>query len=242
MKKKQNVDSAIILAGGLGQRLRNTIGDLPKPMAPIKGRPFLEYQIDYWIRQGVRRFILSVGYRREVIMKHFGEKYGDARIEYAVEEKPLGTGGGLLLAVKKLGVREPILALNGDTFFEVSLEDLIRFHLGHQSDWTVSLVRAGNRRYMGMEIDQEKRVTSLKSNSDQNGRLVNGGVYLVNSELFFDPAWKQDVHLSLEKDMLPILLEKGARVYGYECQGRFIDIGTPEDYARSSTVLQEQSK
>ena len=116
------VNSAIILAGGLGTRLRGVVQDLPKAMAPIKDRPFLEYQLDYWIGQGIRHFILSVGYRREVIMKHFGDKYRDVSIEYAVEETPMGTGGGLLLAVEKMKKRAPFLLLNGDTFFEVSLK------------------------------------------------------------------------------------------------------------------------
>ena len=104
---------AIILAGGLGTRLRPAVPNLPKPMAPVNGRPFLEHQIDYWIRQGVRRFVLSVGYMHEAIEGYFGASYRGAEIAYAVERSPLGTGGGLLLAMDDLqgptGARRGVL-------------------------------------------------------------------------------------------------------------------------------------
>lgn len=111
--------TAIILAGGMGTRLRSAVPDLPKPMAPIHERPFLEHQMDYWIGQGVSRFIVSVGYMKEVIMDHFGASYRATPLTYAIEEEPLGTGGGLLLAAQ--GLSETFLVLNGDTFFEVDL-------------------------------------------------------------------------------------------------------------------------
>jgi len=235
-----SVNSAIILAGGLGTRLRGVVHDLPKAMAPIKGRPFLEHQIDYWIKQGIRHFILSVCYRREVIMKHFGEKYREARIEYAVEEAPLGTGGGLLLAVEKLDKRAPFLLLNGDTFFEVALAELTSFHIHRRSDWTFSLFMTDEKkRYMGMKVDAEGRVLSLRSDSSQPGQLANGGVYLVNPELLSAYAWKPGVKLSLEDDILPTLFAGGTRFFGHACSGRFIDIGLPEDYFRSSDILDE---
>jgi D-glycero-alpha-D-manno-heptose 1-phosphate guanylyltransferase len=232
------VKSAIILAGGLGTRLRGVVQDLPKAMAPIKGRPFLEYLLDYWIRQGIRHFILSVGYRREIIMNHFGEKYRDARIEYAVEESSLGTGGGLLLAIKKLDKRDPFLLLNGDTFFEVVLSELVKFHCTHQSDWTFSLFRTEEKnRFMGMEIDAGGRVLSLRSASGQSGQFANGGVYLVNPRLLSFSDWKPGAKLSLEDEILPVLFAGGMRVFGYACKGRFIDIGLPGDYSRSASIL-----
>jgi len=93
---------AIILAGGLGTRLRSAVPSLPKPMAPIKGKPFLGYLFDYWLHQGIKHFILSVGYKYEVIHERFGTKYKDADVSYAIENEPLGTGGGLLLALNSL--------------------------------------------------------------------------------------------------------------------------------------------
>lgn len=230
--------SAIILAGGLGTRLRNIVPDLPKPMAPVNGRPFLEHQIDYWIGQGVDHFILSVGYRREIIMAHFGEDYRGAKIDYAVEEIPLGTGGALLLAAKKLNDQRPFLLLNGDTFFEVNLSELADVHVECKSDWTFSLFTAiETGRYMGMEVGADRRILSLRSGAGLSGRLANGGVYLINPEILQSLAWRVGDKLSLEDDIMPTLFVGGARFYGHACNRRFIDIGVPEDYVRSAEIL-----
>ena len=101
--------TAVILAGGLGTRLRSAVPDLPKPMAPVAGRPFLEHLLDYWIAQGINRFVLSVGYRHESIVDHFGVAYKSAELLYAIEETPLGTGGALLLAAGKVAAGESFL-------------------------------------------------------------------------------------------------------------------------------------
>lgn len=232
------VTTAIILAGGLGTRLHSTVPDLPKPMAPINDRPFLEYQIDYWIGQGIDHFILSVGYLWEIISAHFGETYRGARIDYAIEEVPLGTGGGLLLAMKMITAQRTFLLLNGDTFFEVSLHDLVGFHARCFSDWTFSLFRASETgRYMGMEIDDIGRVTSLQSGTGEPGRLANGGVYIVDLEILRKSTWKSGKMLSVEDDIMPALFAGGARLHGHICSGRFIDIGVPEDYFRSAKIL-----
>lgn len=232
------VASAVILAGGLGTRLRDAVPDLPKPMAPINGRPFLEHQIDYWIEQGIRHFVLSVGYRHEVILEHFGTRYRSARIDYAVENAPLGTGGGLLLAADKLIDHKPFLLLNGDTFFEVSLDELVAFHNSRESDWTLSLFATSETgRYMGLEVAADGRILSLRSTAGEPGRLANGGVYLVKPELLSATEWQPGARLSLEEDIMPALLQGGARFHGYECNGRFIDIGVPEDYRRSASML-----
>jgi D-glycero-alpha-D-manno-heptose 1-phosphate guanylyltransferase len=229
------VTSAIILAGGLGTRLRSAVPELPKPMAPVAGRPFLAYQLDYWIGQGVDRFILSVGYRHEVIVGHFGSAYRGVPLEYAIEPTPLGTGGGLLLALDRLaGRQQPFLLLNGDTYFEVDLALLREFHLGKQSEWTFALFRCSEAgRYMGMDIDDLARITALKSGSGQPGRLANGGVYLVNPDVLQSGPWVSGTTVSLEDDLLPFAFDRGGRLFGLESPGAFIDIGIPQDYARA---------
>ena len=131
--------TAIILAGGLGTRLKDVLPDLPKPMAPILGRPFLEYLMDYWIKQGVNHFILSVGYQKKVIMSHFSNEYHGASIEYSIENTPLGTGGALLKASQNIS--DLFLLLNGDTFIEVDLKQMIAFHFNKKSDWTLSIIK-----------------------------------------------------------------------------------------------------
>ncbi|WP_157844846.1 sugar phosphate nucleotidyltransferase [Methylocucumis oryzae] len=135
------VNTAIILAGGLGTRLRSVVSELPKPMASVSGRPFLEHLMDYWFAQGVTRFILSVGYQSDIITTHFGAHYRHARIDYAIESEPLGTGGGLFYALQE--VDETVLVLNGDTFFSVALDELADFHKNHDSSWTFFIISHG---------------------------------------------------------------------------------------------------
>src|SRR3954452_20948621 len=107
---------AIILAGGKGTRLRSAVPDLPKPMAPVAGRPFLEHQMAYWVSQGVNRFVLSVGYKAQIIIDSVGAQFRNAEVVYATEDSPLGTGGAVLHARAQLKPNEPFLVINGDTF------------------------------------------------------------------------------------------------------------------------------
>lgn len=230
--------SAIILAGGLGTRLRSEVPDLPKPMAPINGRPFLEYQIDYWIKQGVSRFILSVGYRHEAIVGHFGNRYKDAELEYVIEETPLGTGGGLMLAAARIAEDKSFLLLNGDTYFAVDLKALIDFSVRNDADWCFSLFQTCEEgRYMGMEISPQGQITALQSGALQSARLANGGVYWVNSRSLRDNGPSLQGKVSLEDDIFPEAMASGLRLFGIELPGTFIDIGVPDDYRRASTLL-----
>lgn len=233
------VTSAVVLAGGLGTRLRSAVPDVPKPMAPINGRPFLEHQLDYWIGQGISEFVLSVGYRREDIIGHFGTVYREAVIRYAVETEPLGTGGGLLLAAAQLPSDRPFLVLNGDTFFAVALADLVDFHRRHVSDWTFSLFRADESgRYMGMQVAGNGRVESLRAGTaGQPGLLANGGVYLVEPHMITTSGYSAGSKASLEDDILANLQAKGSRLFGLECTSLFIDIGVPQDYYRAGELL-----
>ena len=227
---------AIILAGGLGTRLRGTVPGLPKPMAPIRNRPFLEHQMDYWIKQGINRFILSVGYLKELIIEHFGNTYKGIPIEYAIENEPLGTGGGLLLAEK--GLTEPFLVLNGDTFIEVDLDNLYEFHLERKSEWTFSLFRTSQfERYMGMDVSPNGEILSLKSESKKSSGLANGGVYLIEPSVLGSLAFKAGDKASLEDELLLNFISNGGVLYGQECKGKFIDIGVPEDYYQAIDIL-----
>ena len=232
------VTSAIILAGGLGTRLRSVVPDLPKPMAPVGGRPFLEYQLDYWIDQGIKHFIFSVGFRYDVIIDHFGSSYNGAKLDYAVEKEPLGTGGGFLLAVKNLGGDAPFLLLNGDTYFEASLRTLIKFFLVNDADGCFSLFPVNEKdRYMGVDISQRGRIISLQSSAAQLGGLANGGVYLVHPRTLSGARYNSKDKVSLENDIFPVALAKGQRFFGVEFSSVFIDIGVPSDYSRAERLL-----
>lgn len=230
--------SAIILAGGLGTRLRSVVSDVPKPMAPIAGRPFLEYQMDYWIAQGIQHFVLSVGYRHEVIQNHFGQNYHGAQIDYVIETVPLGTGGGLLLALEKVDPSQPFLLLNGDTFFEVQLSALLEFSYNHDADWCFSLFRTWEEgRYMGIDVGSDGKINSLKSGSGQPGRLANGGVYVAHPRSLIKCGVAPGEKASLEDDIFGNLLTQGQRFFGLEFTGTFIDIGIPTDYQRAPDLL-----
>ena len=207
-------------------------------MAPIRDRPFLEYQMDFWISQGITRFILSVGHLNHIIIDHFGDSYHTASIDYFVEDEPLGTGGALLMAAQ--GLKETFLVLNGDTFFEVDLNDLCLFHNEHNAEWTMSLFSSKDLdRYMGVELAKTGEIVVLKSKQSQIDLLVNGGVYLINpsaiSRLNLNPGIKS----SLEDQLLPSFLSLGGKLFGIECYGKFIDIGVPEDYYRAQKILKD---
>jgi D-glycero-alpha-D-manno-heptose 1-phosphate guanylyltransferase len=227
---------AIVLAGGLGTRLRTAVPALPKPMAPVNGRPFLEHQLDYWAGQGVTRFILSVGYRHEAITGHFGKTYHNVPVSYAVEDRPLGTGGGLLLAAASLRNAGAFLVLNGDTYFEVGLASLREFHAATDATLTLALFRSPQHgRYTGLRTGSTGEVLSLSAG--EPGGLANGGVYLMERGLLEEGPWQASSPVSLEEDILPFALRSSKRVYGLECSGRFLDIGIPEDYARAAELL-----
>ena len=228
--------TAVILAGGLGTRLRSVVPDLPKPMAPVAGRPFLEYLMDYWVAQGVSHFVLSVGYRKEAIIDHFGDAYRSIQVSYAIEQEPLGTGGGLLLAAQ--GLSETFLVLNGDTFFDVNLNQLEKFHKSRKSDWTFALFRSTDTsRFMGMSLNANQEITSLRVSAGEGDCLVNGGVYLVEPASLMTARLERDQKLSLEEELLPKLRSTGKRLFGLELTGDFLDIGLPRDYSRAADFL-----
>lgn len=229
---------AVILAGGKGTRLRAEVPDLPKPLAPINGRPFLEYQMSYWAGQGVDRFVLSVGYKAEMVIETVGDRFGDAAVVYAVEDRPLGTGGALLLATRQLKSGEPFLVLNGDTYFDLQLSDLQHFHEARASDWTLGLFRTRDaRRYLGVGLDGDARLMSLVASTTEEEVWANGGVYLISPGVLDRVADRFKGEVSLEGEIVPALLELRCAMYGYRHRGRFIDIGLPADYRRAASIL-----
>lgn len=226
---------AIILAGGFGTRLRAAVPDLPKPMAPVEGRPFLEHLTGYWIRQGIDRIIFSVGYKADVIRAHFGSSWGGADISYAEERTPLGTGGGLFNALAQLTRKAAFLALNGDTFFKVDLGALFRHHEACKGGLTVAaFTSVDTQRYTGLVVDGHCRIVS-RSASAHESLYVNGGVYLL------EPAALASLEIpdppyTFEAGILDALIARHA-AYALPSAGAFIDIGLPGDYHRAATVL-----
>jgi D-glycero-alpha-D-manno-heptose 1-phosphate guanylyltransferase len=226
---------AVILAGGLGQRLRPVVSDVPKPMAKILDRPFLEYLLDYWISQGIEDFVLSVGYLSEQIVSHFGDHYKKAKVTYVHEEFPLGTGGALLQVARITTLSEPFLLLNGDTFFEVELTKLLEFHFQKQSQMTLSVLKSSaGKRYGRCVLDASGKLLDFQQDSTAEG-FINGGVILMSPSLLRLSV--DQFPLSLESVLLPDWLAEDAGVFAYESQGKFLDIGVPEDYLKAPSLL-----
>lgn len=230
---------AIVLAGGKGTRLQSRVRDVPKPMAPVRSSPFLEHLFRYWIDQGVTRFILSVGHLHEKISSRFGDRFETASLSYALEREPLGTGGGALLALQQVRSNGPTLLLNGDSFLELRLKDMLAFHVEKKSSLTLSLTSvAENTRYGAIRLDPTGRCLDMLPSPAPGPADVNAGVYL------FDPAFlarskAPKAAVSLEKDLIPAWIERGEAVFGWKTGGRFIDIGTPDDFDRAELFFEE---
>jgi D-glycero-alpha-D-manno-heptose 1-phosphate guanylyltransferase len=217
---------AVILAGGEGARLKEVISDIPKPMAPVADRPFLEYLVMQLMRGGIGDIIFSTGYRKEVVKSYFGtgEKWG-VRFSYSEEDVPLGTGGALKNALDLLD-SGPVIVLNGDSFLGVDLRKLIAFHKSKNASAVICLAFMEDAsRYGRVEIDREDRVLHFAEKSAGPPGFINGGVYIFNKEILASiPAGK----VSLETEVLPVLVGKG--LYGMQTKGFFRDIGIPADY------------
>jgi D-glycero-alpha-D-manno-heptose 1-phosphate guanylyltransferase len=220
---------AIILAGGFGTRLRQAVPNVPKPMAPVANRPFLEYLMDYWLEKGIKHFALSVGYMAESIIQHFGSSYRWASISYVLEVEPLGTGGALALTIKSVEWKSRYaLLLNGDTWMPINPASLIE--AAANCPITIALTEvAQNDRYGGVEFGLNSYILRFGLPSDGGPALINTGCYLLDIPVvkrLMDPYPEK---FSLENDFLAVMAERFL-VRGDVQKGEFIDIGIAKDY------------
>jgi len=231
------IKEAIILAGGFGTRLSSVVSDLPKCMAPINGKPFLDYQLDYLDVFGIERVILSVGYLHEKIIEHYGHQYKNFKLDYAIEKEPLGTGGGLKLALK-LANGPLVYVLNGDTFFHIDYKKFLDIHRGMESKLSIVLRELDDvKRYGSIERDEGKRISGFWEKNNKSGKgFINGGVYIFNKR-FFESQNLPD-KFSLEKDFFEKIY-KTEKIYGILCRQYFIDIGVPEDYKKAQDEFKD---
>jgi D-glycero-alpha-D-manno-heptose 1-phosphate guanylyltransferase len=226
----------IILAGGFGTRLKHLLPDVPKPMADISGRPFLEWLMDYLADAGVSEVILSVHYLKEKIIDHFGDKYKNIKISYALENEPLGTGGAILNSIKD---DEKYLIINGDTFVVGDYIDFFENAQTSKSTTSILLRKvADTARYGRVEVDSD-RITSFKEKGISGEGFINAGVYYV------DGKWLKSLSLpekfSFETDFLYPNVNKLNFGY-YIANDYFIDIGVPEDYAKAQSQVPDLLK
>ena len=231
------IKDAIILAGGFGTRLQNVVSDVPKAMAPINEIPFLEYQLTFLSFWGIKNVVLSVGYKKEMIMDYFGSDFKDLRISYAIEDEPLGTGGAIKKSLQFVTARNA-LVLNGDTYFRVSFDKLLMIYQIKKSKIMLVLKEVQNvERYGTVTIDYNGKVTDFSEKGSSKGKgFINGGVYYINKAFFesFDFPEK----FSFEKDFL----EKYYMNYdfhGMVCNQYFLDIGIPGDFKKAQDDFTE---
>lgn len=225
---------AIILAGGLGTRLRGSVPDLPKCMAPVAGRPFLFYVINSLRMQGVSKFIFSLGYKHEVIQAYLADQFSRLQYEVVIENEPLGTGGAIQLACYKAKEKN-ILVTNGDTLFHIDLAALLSLHTKQDADCTLALKPMQNfDRYGVVETDIAHTITSFKEKQFYQKGLINGGIYILNTESL--AAQQLPEKFSFEKDFLEKQVATG-KLKGLQQDGYFIDIGIPEDFEKAQKDL-----
>ena len=227
----------IVLAGGLGTRLRNTIGNYPKCMAEVDGKPFLEYIFHYLKQQGVSRIILSLGYKHEIILHWLANNKFDLDIDHVIEEEPLGTGGGIALAMAKAQT-ENVFVVNGDTMFRVDMKAMLAFHTEKKAATTLALKEMHNfNRYGLVNTDDNGFIISFEEKKQTDKGYINGGVYIIDRNklkvISFPEKW------SFEKDYLEPSVSKKI-LAGFKESGYFIDIGIPEDYSKAQIDFKEQ--
>jgi D-glycero-alpha-D-manno-heptose 1-phosphate guanylyltransferase len=225
----------IILAGGFGTRLQSVVRDVPKPMADIKGRPFLAYLLNYFAARGASKIVLSVGYKQETIIHYFGDRYQGLDITYVAEETPLGTGGAIRKALEK-AEGDTVVAANGDSFLALNLASLLRTHENRKADVTLALKPMEHcDRYGTVLVDSDRAVGFLEKAPRSSG-LINGGVYALDRKRVLHLLKDQKDPFSFETDFLQKKVEK-INAFVYIATGYFIDIGVPSDYERAQREL-----
>ena len=223
------IKTAIILAGGLGTRLRSAVSDLPKCMAPVHGTPFISFVIDYLKKEGIENFIFSLGYKSESIISYTDDAYKALHKKYVIETKQLGTGGAIKAACKEVKEKN-VIVVNGDTLFTVNIKKLSQLHETYLADCTIALKEMQDfDRYGAVELNSDNSIKVFKEKQFCRHGTINGGVYaLVVSNLLTD---EYPEVFSFEKEWL----EKNTgikKLFGVIYHDYFIDIGIPEDYQR----------
>ncbi|MBW6489822.1 MAG: nucleotidyltransferase family protein [Lentimicrobium sp.] len=227
----------IILAGGMGTRLSGTVKNIPKSMAPVNGKPFLDYLLRQIHDAGLTRAIISTGYLGAQIRDFFGHKYNDVEIIYSHEDVPLGTGGAVKKAFKL--VQTPYaLIINGDTFFRIDLDLFFQRNVEKLADVTIALRYVNDAsRYGCVSVTNEGNILAFdEKNQDTGTGLINGGIYLISSR-FFRSIPMPDV-FSLEKDFFMKQVQK-SNFFGQIFNDYFLDIGIPEHYERAQHEIGE---
>jgi len=225
--------TALVLAGGLGTRLRPVVADRPKALVEVNGRPFITLLLDQLAAAGLRHVVLCTGYRGEQVQASLGQRYGPLRLDYSQEPQPLGTAGALRLALPQVpagpALDGPVLAVNGDSYCQVDLPAFWAWHQARAATASLLLTRVPDtRRYGRVERDGQDAVTGFVEKSAADGPgWISAGVYLLARALLAAiPAGRP---VSIEREVFPAWVGRG--LYGCPLGGRFLDFGTPEALA-----------
>lgn len=223
---------AIVLAGGFGTRLKQVVPDLPKPMALVAGRPFLEILLSSLARNGFRRVVLSLGYMAEKVVAHFGDRYGGMELVYEVEQNPLGTGGAIRLSLARC-IDDHVFVFNGDTYLDLEIAAVEAHWQRYHEPIIVAREVSDTARYGRLNADNG-RVLGFSNKGISGPGLINAGSYLFPVDLL--DAYPIGEPFSLELDFLSKAVHQ-KRFDLFLTNGHFIDIGIPEDYARAQIEL-----
>lgn len=229
-----NVKEAIILAGGLGTRLRSIVSDMPKCMAIVNGKPFIYYVIKNLQEQGVNKFIFSLGYKHEVLTEFLNNLIENINIDIIIENEPLGTGGAIKNAYNLTSQKNVIIS-NGDTLFKTDINKLFKFHEYRDAECTLSLKHMHKfDRYGVVELSSKNNIVLFKEKKYYEEGLINGGLYILNMKKFMTKTLEEK--FSFEKDYLEKFYVNG-NMFGIISKDYFIDIGIPSDYERANNEI-----
>jgi NDP-sugar pyrophosphorylase family protein len=229
--------NAMLVCGGAGLRLRSVTGNVPKAMANIAGRPFLELLLKQLRRHGLQRAILAVGHKKDVIRSYFGERAFGLNLAYSAESSPLGTGGALRNAVD-IVESDSVLVMNGDSYTDANLTEFVAAYRESKADASVLLVPADGRDDCGTVLVNErgKLVRFEEKQHSFHAPYVNAGVYMISRQMLYEIP--RGLEISLEQELLPQWLKQGKDITGFVClDSRCIDIGTPERYRNAQDIL-----
>lgn len=230
--------TAILLVGGFGTRLMPLTKNTPKPMLNVAGIPVTEHQLNMAKAAGITHIVLATSYLSELFTPYFGDgsKWG-MKIEYAVEETPLGTGGAIRNAAKLIDSSESIVILNGDVLSSHNLAEQIRQHEANNADVTLHLTQVEDARAYGcVPTDSNGRVTAFLEKMEKPvTNQINAGCYVFNPRVL--NSIPLDTVVSVERETFPLLVEKGAAVYGYVENAYWVDIGTPQALMKASVEI-----
>ena len=231
-----DTEDVIILCGGVGLRLRAVTADIPKSLASVAGRPFLEVLLRQVRRHELRRVILATGYRADAIRSHFGDSFDGLELVYSEELSPLGTGGALRYAARQVG-SATCLVMNGDSYTDVDLGKVLAAHGSSNAQVSLVVVPADERSDSGsVGVDGAGNVRQfLEKEESRSRRFANAGIYVLARQTLFEIP--TDAEISLERELFPEWIRKGLCVRAFVHSGKCIDIGTPGRYQLAQAAL-----